>query len=65
MEFGLPDEGRFVGRAWLPGMGPALVERRGNRLVDVTSAEVPTMRDLLELDDPLGWLDAQAGRDLG
>lgn len=65
MEFGLPEEGRFVGRAWLPGTGPVLVERRGDRLVDVTTAEVPTMRDLLELDDPLGWLDAQAGRDLG
>lgn len=65
VELGLPDRGRFVGRVWRPGVGPALVERRGDRLADVTSAEVPTMRDLLELDDPLGWLDAQAGRDLG
>ena len=23
------------------------------------------MRDLLELDDPAGWLDAQAGEDIG
>ena len=65
VELGLPEKGRFVGRAWLPGTGPALVERRGDRLVDVTAAEVPTMRDLLELDDPAGWLDAQAGRDHG
>lgn len=61
----LPREGRFVGRVWRPGIGPALVEHRGGRLADVTSAEAPTMRDLLELDDPAGWLDAQAGEDIG
>ncbi|ARJ68674.1 fumarylacetoacetate hydrolase family protein [Paracoccus contaminans] len=61
----LPQEGRFVGRVWRPGIGPALVEHRDGRLADVTSAEVPTMRDLLEMDDPCAWLDAQAGEDIG
>ena len=61
----LPQEGRFVGRVWRPGIGPALVEHRDGRLADVTSAEAPTMRDLLEMDDPCAWLDAQAGEDIG
>ena len=65
MMVGLPNEGRFVGRVWRPGIGPALVERQGDRLVDVTSAAVPTMRDLLELDDPVAWLDAQPGEHIG
>ena len=61
----LPDKGRFVGRVWRPGIGPAVVERRGDRLVDVTCPQVPTMRDLLELDDPVAWLDAARGTDIG
>jgi len=62
MAFGLPADGRFVGRVWRPGVGPALVTLRKGEVIDVTSPEVPTMRDLLELDDPAGWLDAQAGK---
>lgn len=61
----LPDQGRFVGRVWRPGIGPAVVERRGDRLVDVTCAQAATMRDLLEMDDPLAWLDSATGQDIG
>ena len=63
--FQLPGAGLFVGRVWRPGIGPAVVVQRDGRLVDVTSPEVPTMRDLLELDDPAGWLAAQTGQVLG
>ena len=63
--FQLPKAGLFVGRVWRPGIGPAVVVLRDGRLVDVTSPEVPTMRDLLELDDPAGWLAAQTGQVLG
>ncbi|WP_171180083.1 fumarylacetoacetate hydrolase family protein [Ruegeria sp. HKCCD8929] len=53
MTLNLPDTGTFVGRIWLPeAQGPALVARRSDRLVDITSANVPTMQELLELDDP-------------
>ena len=53
-------KGTFVGRLWLDSAdGPALVHVRDGMLHDVTSREVPTMRDLLELDDPVGWLGAQ------
>ncbi len=63
--FQLPKAGLFVGRVWRPGIGPAVVVLRDGRLVDVTSPEVPTMRDLLELDDPAGWLAAQTCQVLG
>lgn len=55
----------LVGRVWRPGMGPSLVALRGDTLVDVTCAEVPTMRDLLERDDPAGWLAAADGEAFG
>ena len=61
----LPPEGMFVGRVWRPGIGPALVVHRDGRLVDVTAPAAPTMRDLLEMDDPAGWIAAQAGEDIG
>ncbi|WP_323764621.1 fumarylacetoacetate hydrolase family protein [Marinovum sp.] len=57
-------EGVFVGRVWLPQTGPALVALRDGAIVDITSQAVPTMRDLLELDDPAAHVAAQDGRAL-
>jgi fumarylacetoacetate (FAA) hydrolase family protein len=57
--------GTFVGRVWLKDVdGPAVVHLRDGVLHDVTSREAPTMRDLLEMADPVGWLNAQAGKPL-
>lgn len=44
--------GTLVGRVWMPDTGPVLVTLREGDLVDITSRKVPTMRDLLETDDP-------------
>ena len=58
--------GTRVGRLWdAAAGGPLLVTLREGRVVDVTAREAPTMRDLLELDDPVGYLAATRGRDLG
>ncbi|MFV0300273.1 MAG: fumarylacetoacetate hydrolase family protein [Paracoccus sp. (in: a-proteobacteria)] len=57
----LPQGGIFTGRIWRPGIGPALVALREGAVFDVTAPEAPTMRDLLELDDPVGWLAAAKG----
>ncbi|TRW99639.1 fumarylacetoacetate hydrolase family protein [Paracoccus sp. M683] len=57
----LPADGVFVGRIWRPGIGPSLVVLRDGAVVDVTSSQVPTMRDLLELDDPADWLATAPG----
>ncbi|MBO9447002.1 fumarylacetoacetate hydrolase family protein [Ruegeria sp. R14_0] len=66
MKLNLPDTGTFVGRIWLPeAQGPALVVRRGNQLVDITSAELPTMQALLELDDPAAITRAASGAVIG
>ncbi len=54
--------GTFVGRVWRPDrMGPSLVVVRDGVLVDITSKQAPTMRDLLELDDPVAHVRAAAG----
>ena len=58
-------EALFVGRLWRPGIGPALILLRGERVIDITSRAVPTMRDLLETDDLPCYLRAATGEDLG
>lgn len=51
----LSPEGVYVGRVWRPGIGPSLVKLRGGMVTDITARAAPTMRDLLELDDPAGY----------
>lgn len=59
-------KGTFVGRVWLPDVaGPALVALRDGALFDITSADVPTMRDLLEQDSPAAFVRAAEGRPVG
>lgn len=58
--------GLWVGRMWdETAGGPVVVTLRDGELVDVTSPEVPTVRDLLELDDPAAWLRDAPGRAVG
>ena len=51
-------EGCFVGRIWdsVKG-GPCLVTIKGNYIYDITSKEIPTIRDLLELKDINEYLE--------
>jgi fumarylacetoacetate (FAA) hydrolase family protein len=59
-------QGTFVGRVWRPDVqGPAIVVLRGGRLVDITSSDCATMRDLLEKDDPAAFARTASGEDLG
>ena len=58
--------GTFVGRVWRPDVqGPAVVVLRDARLCDITSKDVPTMRDLLEKDDPVAIARAAPCESLG
>jgi fumarylacetoacetate (FAA) hydrolase family protein len=60
------DGGSLVGRVWRADVeGPAVVTVRDGRVVDITSREFPTMRDLLEADDPAALVRRQKGEDLG
>ncbi|MBB6484501.1 fumarylacetoacetate hydrolase family protein [Rhizobium lusitanum] len=58
--------GTFVGRIWRPDAeGPALVTVRDGALHDITSKQAPTMRDLVEMDDPVAFVRAQKGEAVG
>ena len=62
LQAGKFDRGTFVGRIWRPDRnGPSVVAVRNGDLVDITSKVAPTMRDLLEMDDPARFVRAQAG----
>ncbi|MDN5926739.1 MAG: fumarylacetoacetate hydrolase family protein [Hyphomicrobiales bacterium] len=59
-------DGTLVGRAWRSDVGgPAIVTVRDGRLVDITSRELPTMRELLEADEPAALVRRQKGEDFG
>lgn len=58
----LPADGIFVGRVWRPGIGPCFVTLRSGALQDITTRAVPTMRDLIELDDPVAHVAATPGQ---
>ncbi len=45
--------GTWVGRVWRPGIGPSVVTLRNGILADITSRNAPTVRDVLEMDDPV------------
>ncbi|MDE0970470.1 MAG: fumarylacetoacetate hydrolase family protein [Octadecabacter sp.] len=59
--FDLPKTGMFVGRVWRANIGPSVVVVRNNTVVDITSKDTPTMRDLLELVDPVAYVNSQEG----
>ncbi|NBE06417.1 fumarylacetoacetate hydrolase [Rhodobacter sp. CCP-1] len=61
----LPEGGMFVGRAWRRGIGPAVVTVRGADVVDITTREAPTMRDLLEQEDIPGFVESIPGEVIG
>lgn len=65
----LPDDhasASLVGRVWNPDVaGPSLVRVEDGSLFDITSRDAPTMRDLLELDDPAEFIRSQTGSLLG
>ncbi|WEX78112.1 fumarylacetoacetate hydrolase family protein [Sinorhizobium numidicum] len=56
------ETGTFVGRVWRPDVaGPSLVVVKNGELIDITSKAVPTMRDLLDLDDPVAHVRSAPG----
>lgn len=57
--------GLWIGRADLPGIGPAVITLRGGDVIDITSAIAPTVRDVLEHDRPADYVRAATGRVIG
>jgi len=61
----LPEDGLFVGRVWRRGIGPSVVVVRGGEVVDITTRDAPTMRDLLEQPDIADFVAGIAGEGIG
>ena len=60
------EEGVFVGRVFRPSLGgPSVVLVRDGAVHDITSTTVPTVRDLLEMEDPVAFLATAKGENLG
>lgn len=64
--FHLPDDGVFVGRIWSSEVGgPCVVTIRNGSVIDITSRQAPTVRDICEMDDPARHVRTAAGPSLG
>lgn len=57
--------GLWLGRIWQPGVGPCVVTLRDGDLLDITSKVAPTVRDVMEMDDPAGYVRDAAGHRIG
>jgi fumarylacetoacetate (FAA) hydrolase family protein len=62
---GLDPSGHYIGRVWRAGVGPSIVAVRDGQLIDITTPAAPTMRDLLEQDDVVGFVQNITGENLG
>jgi fumarylacetoacetate (FAA) hydrolase family protein len=60
-DFGLGSEGLYVGRIWRPKMGPCLVKLDEGIVIDITSKQAPTLRDLFERADLVEFVGAAVG----
>lgn len=57
--------GTWIGRIWRSGIGPCVVTLRAGKLVDITSRSAPTVRDMLEMDDPVAHVRGAEGEAIG
>ena len=65
-QMNLPRIGTFLGRARSPGNShPSVVAVRGGDVVDITSKQAPTVRDIREMDDPAGYVSSARGEAVG
>lgn len=63
----LPVDGAalLLGRVLRPSIGPSVVTIRDGAVIDITAKHAPTVRDILEMDDPAAYVRAASGEDLG
>ncbi len=63
----LPADGTaiLVGRVDRPSIGPSVVTVRNGSVFDITAKQAPTVRDILEMDDPAAYVRSAQGEDLG
>ena len=62
----LPTEGVLIGRARMPGSAyPRIVTVRGGRVLDITSSDAPTVRDICEMPGGVDYVARAPGIDIG
>lgn len=62
----LPGEGIFLGRIKSPEAAhPLIATVRDGKVVDITSKQAPTVRDICEMDDPAGYVRDAQGKAVG
>jgi len=62
----LPSDGIFIGRARTSEAAhPLVVTVRDGQVIDITSSTAPTVRDLCELKDPVGYVRSATGKAIG
>jgi len=60
------EQANLVARVYREALkGPSVCIIRNTRMLDITCIAVPTVRDLLELEDPVSYIQAANGEDLG
>jgi len=57
--------GVWLGRVQIAGIGPAVVTNRAGQLIDITSKQAPTVRDVLEMKKPGDYVKRASGTTLG
>ena len=55
----------LLGRVLRPSTGPSVVTIRDGAVIDITAKQGPTVRDILEMDDPAAYVRSAPGEDLG
>ena len=65
-DFDLPAEGTYLGRIWSPHVqGPSVVTIRGGEVIDITSRDAATVRDICEMDNPVDYVRNVSGTSVG
>ena len=56
-------EGHFVGRIWIEeNKGPSVFKVIDNKIFDITSKITPTLSSLLEMENPIQYLNDAEGK---
>ena len=61
----LDPNGTYLGRMWDDAAGgPCILRYANGTFTDITSKTAPTVRDILEMDEPLGYVRKAQGSDV-
>ena len=65
-DFALEEGGLYLGRVWnAKEQGPCVVTIRDGQVIDITSKEAPTVRDIMERSDAADYVANASGQALG